>query len=413
MLDLISHDQIIKLCAKSLRYYDDRLVDHGERVAYIAEKIAKNMEPGLFDHKVLIILAIFHDAGAFKTEEIDRMVEFETVNVKAHSIYGYLFLKYFTPIGILSQSILYHHTDSRKLDDIDPEVRRYAELLHLADRTDIAIENGYKKEKLSIALSHPQFNPTMVSALNTLLSTTTLYEDLRNGAAVDHISDVMLQLPISTEESAQYLRMLVYSIDFKSKYTVVHSVNTNAISNYLAKICGQSSEEIERINLAALIHDVGKIAIPESILESPNRLSDEQMVIMRKHVVYTGEIIADILPPEITNIAVRHHERLDGSGYPLGLKAEQLSISDRIIAVADLISALGDRRSYKASFSKENILHILNESAEKGQLDPYVVSMVNTHYDDMEITIQNTTAPILAIYEGIQKEFLQMTELIW
>lgn len=409
-MSIVSKNQIIRLCAKSLRLYDSRLVDHGERVAYIAKTIAEQMTPEDFDKKTLMILSVFHDAGAYKTEEIDRMVEFETVNVQAHSIYGYLFLKYFTPIGTLSQSILYHHTDSRELENVDEEVRRYAEIIYLADRVDIAIANGYTKEKALRKLKVPQFNQRMLVALEKAWDTTSLYESVKSGEAKNNTIETMSSLPISTEESVQYLKMLVYSSDFKSEFTVVHSVNTTVISLYLAWRLGLDEKSMENIYYAALIHDVGKMAIPEEILEYPGRLSPEQMEIMRKHVVYTEEIIKGILPEEIVHIAVRHHEKLDGTGYPLGMKADALSESDRIIAVADVISALGSKRSYKDAYGKEKILGILQDLAERGQLDQGIVSLTSQYYDDMQIVMQEYTAPIYDIYDGIQKEYMELIQ---
>ena len=127
-INVVSCDQIILLCARTLRLYDDRLMDHGERVAHIAACIRNCLpQPEQMDLKSLILLAVFHDIGAFKTDEIDRMLNFESERVKDHAVYGYLFLKYFTPLSDMSKVILYHHSSVAETRDFI--YRDYANLI--------------------------------------------------------------------------------------------------------------------------------------------------------------------------------------------------------------------------------------------------------------------------------------------
>ena len=407
MPEMISHTQIILLCARTLRLYDQRLVEHGERVAYLTARIREELEPdsGL-ENKTLMILSLFHDVGAYKTEEIDRMVEFETGNVAAHSIYGYLFLKYFTPIGPAAEAVLYHHMEHEKLVQANIKLARYAEIIHLADRTDIAVTGGSSGPGLTELLRRAgSFDPELIDALERVMAREDVCGALRSGAASAWVTGAAQTLDATPEEAIQYLKMLVYSIDFKSEFTVVHSVNTTVISLYLAWRLGLSREELERIYYAALVHDVGKMAIPESILEFPGKLNEEQMAVMRRHVEHTETIIASVLPPDITAIAVRHHEKLDGSGYPRGLNGAALSTSDRIVAVADIVSALSGRRSYKDAFDRARIEGILQDMARRGQLDAGIVELVTLHYDEMAAIMQAKTAPVLELYQAIQREY--------
>ncbi len=412
MVEMLSHREVIQLCAKTLRFYDSRLVEHGERVAYIACRMLAAMDEktSAFDVKTLMLLSLFHDVGAYKTDEIDRMVEFETVDVQAHSVYGYLFLKHFTPVGDAAEAILYHHTPPAVLSQIHTPMRGYAELLHIADRADIALESGMSGKALLSSLRLNCFDETLLNALSLVLAQPAFRHGLLGGSASEWAMRTISKMNVSEAEAVKYLKMIVYSIDFKSENTVVHSISTTIVSLYMAWRVGLSSSEMEKIYYAALIHDVGKLAIPEAILEFPGRLSAEQMKIMRRHVRYTEVIASGILPPDVTAIAIHHHERLDGSGYPYGLTAAELSQSDRIVAIADIISALLGRRSYKESYDWPKILDILKGMSADGKLDRTLVELVEKNHIHLQEIIDERTAPIHKLYARIHREYNERME---
>jgi putative nucleotidyltransferase with HDIG domain len=212
-------------------------------------------------------------------------------------------------------------------------------------------------------------------------------------------------LKMTSDEAMEYLLMIIYTIDFKSKSTVVHSVSTAFLSVYLAEHVGLSKEEKEKIKVASLIHDIGKIAVPVSILEYPGKLDSAKMAVMKKHINYTEQIMQGIIPKDISDIAVRHHEKLDGSGYPLGLKAKNLSKSDRIVAIADIISALSGSRSYKEGYEKEKTISILEEMVKEGKLDGEIVELATDNFDDMISQMYDKTKNVTEMYEKITKEF--------
>lgn len=155
-----------------------------------------------------------------------------------------------------------------------------------------------------------------------------------------------------------------------------------------------------------MLHDVGKIAIPASILESPGRLSDTQMAVMRTHVRETEKLIKGIVPDDICEIAIRHHEKLDGSGYPHGLKAECLNREQRIVAVADIVSALASRRSYKDPFPKEESIRILRQMSV-AQLDLQMCSYVCDHYDDIIVRTDQPRQYVIEQYKNIMREYAE------
>ena len=129
------------------------------------------------------------------------------------------------------------------------------------------------------------------------------------------------------------------------------------------------------------------------------------MEIMRSHASITEKIIEGFVPPVIQNIAVRHHEKLNGTGYPYGLQAHELSIGERIVALADIVSALAGVRSYKASFGKEKIISIISQMEKDGLIDGKLVACMIEHYDDIMNKTQVYCRQTLAIYENLQVEY--------
>ena len=405
-LDVVSRDQIIMLCARALRLYDARLVDHGERVAFIAWHIWEDLQDrDSIDLRSLLLLSIFHDIGAFKTDEIDQMLLFENTcaNVRNHSVYGYLFLKYFTPLADLSEAILYHHTPAEETKGI--RYRDYANLIYLADRIDIAIVLGKSPDELFEAVNDRRFRREHLDALRKTLSRINFHEKLAGDRFRDPIFQKITSLGISSQEAVTYLRMLVYSIDFKSQYTVLHSLNTTTVSVFLARKLGLEAESVQKIYFGAMVHDLGKMAVPMEILEFPGRLNADQMKIMKSHARLTNELVSGLLPEEICHIAARHHEKLNGSGYPLGLTADQLTLDDRIVAVADIFSALVSRRSYKEPFDRQKTFAILQDMVDRNEIDAQVVALLMQTFEELTEVLTRRQQPILALYETLRDNY--------
>jgi len=389
----------------TLRRIDERLIDHGERVAFIACELCEAGRINL-DMKTLFLLSVFHDVGAYKTDEIDRMVEFETKDVMHHSIYGYLFLKYMTPLCDYAKAILYHHTSWKLLSEVECMSKEYASLIHLADRIDIAVKSGAESSLLKVLFDNENgmYKDEYAKAAKEFYGERKIAQHIADGSYRRKNLERCSSFVPSAREALEYLNMIVYAIDFRSEHTVTHTINTVAVALNIARHFGLDNAELEKIYLGSLLHDVGKIAIPVSILENPGRLDDAQMKIMRTHVVETKKLICGIVSEEICEIAVRHHEKLDGSGYPKGIFANDLTFSQRIVAVADIVSALSGRRSYKESFPKDKTISILSDmSGDK--LDESICDYVAECYDEIMQSTEESRLRVIRQYQGITKEF--------
>ena len=176
------------------------------------------------------------------------------------------------------------------------------------------------------------------------------------------------------------IKALAAAIDRRDPVTAGHSERVARLSVDIGKSLGLSKNELKMLNYAAILHDVGKIGVKDTILLKPGEFTPEERNEMNKHVLYTKEILEEVYFTKdfklIPSIAAMHHERLDGTGYPYNLNAEQLNILGRIIAVADIFDALVSYdRPYKQVFSLSEALDIIKDEAEKKHLDAHIVKI--------------------------------------
>jgi len=171
----------------------------------------------------------------------------------------------------------------------------------------------------------------------------------------------------------EFVNALANTVKAKDYYTQEHSELMSKVAVELARRLGMPDAEIETIKLGAMLHDLGKIGINESILLKPGKLTNEEYELVKQHpqigaeIVRTVHALKDTLP-----LILYHHERFDGSGYLKGLKAEEIPIGARIIGIADVYQALRSDRPYRKSYSKEEALEIIKEGSGK-QFDPKLV----------------------------------------
>ncbi len=400
-------NRIVLLCSKALRFFDERLISHGERVAYIAAKITQELADNTsFDQKNLFLLSIFHDIGAYKTEDINNLLKFETSDADEHSVYGYLFLKYLTPITDNCESILYHHTPINLLSDVDPSVVAYSQLINLADKIDVGYLKTNSFESICSSLSKgSHIEQKYVAAFKKLLDEDKISEETFTLEAKAWTDKMVDSLELSTDDLVKYLKMIIYSMEFKSPVTMLHSVNTTTISVFLGEKLNLPEDTVEKLYYSALLHDVGKIAIPESILEFKGKLDADKMMIMRTHSSYTEEILDGLFDQDIIDFAVNHHEKLDGSGYAKGLCAQDLTTEMRIIAIADITSALISKRSYKGKYDWAKAISILEDMAEKNQIDANIVKIISNNNIELQETLDKASRPVEDVYNEIVSEY--------
>jgi putative nucleotidyltransferase with HDIG domain len=159
-------------------------------------------------------------------------------------------------------------------------------------------------------------------------------------------------------------------VDAKSSFTFRHSVGVTAAARQIARRLGLSPERQQMVNRAALLHDLGKLRVPNCILDKPGKLTASEWLVVQEHPHLTQQILSRIASfRELAQIAGAHHEKLDGSGYPNHLASRQLPLEARIITVADVYGALTEDRPYRSGLTHEDALALLIRDAPQ-KLDP-------------------------------------------
>lgn len=189
---------------------------------------------------------------------------------------------------------------------------------------------------------------------------------------------VLIQNHLNQKASILHLTLtLAKSLDSRDRYTAEHSLNVARYSRMIAEQLGLHKKECKDIYFGGLLHDIGKIGVPESILTSSEKLTNEEYEIIKTHPEIGFEMIKHIPPFQkngVLEIVRHHHERFDGKGYPDGLSGEDIPLCARIAAIADTFDAVTTQRSYRKSLGFQRAVNIIAEN-KGSQFDPYIADV--------------------------------------
>lgn len=264
-------------------------------------------------------------------------------------------------------------------------------LVHMADEFELwlrGIDGDYVAQRHTIVsgflASSQKWPPCLIEALQDVshedgfwfrLSTTSLQRVLR---VVSPLNDVVLD----HHDFLEVCLLISKIIDKYSSFTQTHSTSVAHVAAKLAGLYGFDSYTQDKIRIAGYLHDIGKLCIPLEILEKHGKLEPDEYAQMKRHSYKTLEMLHPIDElGEIVPWAASHHERLDGSGYPFRLGAAQLDIPSRIIAVADVFTAMTENRPYRQGMSSQKALIILQEEAANFRLDRDIVNLLSHNVD--------------------------------
>jgi len=189
-----------------------------------------------------------------------------------------------------------------------------------------------------------------------------------------------------TENTKNLIITLANVIEAKDKYTDGHTRRVGIISRKIGERLGLDEEKLNYLEIAGMIHDIGKVGVPESILNKPDKLTNEEYEIIKKHSEIGETIIKPLGSLKECLIPLKHHhEKLNGSGYPDGLKGENITIETRILGVADIFDALYSDRPYRQKLSLSSVKDILAKDVSRGCLDEEVVNSLFEMIDSGDI----------------------------
>jgi HD-GYP domain-containing protein (c-di-GMP phosphodiesterase class II) len=156
------------------------------------------------------------------------------------------------------------------------------------------------------------------------------------------------------------------------------------IARYLAETSGIRGEHLDKIEIAGLLHDIGKLRVPEEIIDKPGAITVEERAFVRRHSYDTGRILKKVFPGQpIADWASMHHENLIGTGYPDRLPGLQISMEARLIAVADIFHAFSQDRPYRSRMDRAQVMARLDEFRKLGRIDGEMVELVRTHLQEV------------------------------
>ena len=388
--NIVPSKNLWEIAIEFLGKIDNKLMDFNLKLAYILYKVCKIEKIPYYVTSKLVFLSCFNDVGKL----------YELENKTDSTIETYLFLKYFSPVKDYTIIL----TDEAKAISVIPYLKGLV-FKACKDYTKIFLKTNDKEEALKYIIDNKkEYKLIDVKAIEVLTKKTDLTYEFNSCHYKTIIYKYVSKMIFSAKEKNKFITMLSSLFEMYSAQTLYHSKVTAIISYKLAKTLGIKGKRAKKLYIAGLCHDLGKVCIPLKILEKPDKLTDREFTTMKKHVTYTKEILNSRMDYEIIELAYRHHEKLDGSGYPNKLKENQLTIDQRILQVSDIISALIAKRSYKEAWDLDKTLAILDDLVNNGKIDKRVVNSFKINYKSILKSTDAFTTQAEKLYEKINKE---------
>ncbi len=391
------------------------LASHQQQVAYLSYRLAEQLGLSAQERKEIFLAALVHDLGALSTNELLSITEHEPIAAYNHAFKGAALIEGFRPLRPAARMVKYHHvpwSDGQGLSFNGEAVPLYSHIIHLADRVCAGFnDKSNVLSQLPRVLtrinqqSGSRFAPNFVAALNKLSKKEYIWLDLTARDPVDMLPtrELFDNLSLDIDEIIDFALLFSHIIDFRSRFTASHSAGVAKVAESLAHLMGFSPIERKMMLIAGYLHDLGKLAIDNEILEKPNNLEPDEFNTIRAHTYYTYVLLDKIKQFDTIKVwAAYHHERLDGKGYPFHISGDNLPLGSRVMAVADVFTAITEDRPYRRGMPMERATQVLNNMVDDGALDGNVA---NTAVDNF-VFLNDIRAAAQRVAERQYKNFL-------
>lgn len=367
---------------------------HHLRVARIARAMARQIGLPLAQTRDILLAAALHDCGAFSIQERLDLMRFEVELPGTHAEAGQHLLRTFAYFERAAEIVRFHHLP---WDHHRGELWRGrpvplgSHLLHLADRVSVlpidwaaAKSPGGAILRLMTEKAGSSFIPELVQVFAEVAEQPGFWEGIGLSGDDDLRCDPVLGLVMLSEADLKSLARLFWQIvDFRSRFTATHSSGVAAVTEFLAPLAGCVGAAGRRVVIAAGLHDLGKLSVPGETLEKERPLTPRERSALRDHPWHGWRVLERVPGLETINKwANYHHERLDGSGYPFQVPGAQIPLESRLVAVADVFTALTEERPYRRGQSSREAVGILRGLANSGALDHDLVAVVARHSEE-------------------------------
>lgn len=371
-----------------------KLYNHQQQVACLAYHLAVNAGLPPDRQKDVFLAALVHDIGALSTAERLDIIENEPANPYSHGYKGAHLLMGFKPLRRAARIIKHHHLPWRYGEGSTHEgepVPYASHIIHLADRVCIKVRRDENiLNQLPEIISDisqdkkSMYEPDLINALTEISKFEYIWLDLMSKFPAKRTFQTQIMqfddLELGIDDIIEISNIFSRIIDFRSRFTACHSAGVAITAERLACCSGFSETEQKMMLIAGFLHDLGKLAIDNSILEKNAALSKQEYNVIRSHTYYTYHLLNPLKQFDtIKEWAAFHHERLDGNGYPFHIKGSDMTQGSRIMAVADIFTAITEDRPYRKGMDKESTVKVLNNMVSNGAIDCGVVQAL---FDD-------------------------------
>ena len=374
---------------------NNEVSNHNRKVAYLSFRIAERLGFSLEQQRDVLLAGLMHDVGVFSFRDKLALIDNEDIEgVHKHAFIGASVLEGYLPLKDIANIIRYHHIPWQK-----SKGRRFnglmvplaSHIVHLADRIVVMIKRdqdilGQIKnicEKVKTQ-SGDVFSPELVDAFLEISDKEYVWLDIVYEPLMTIMPSIMNfeTIELGVDEAISLSRVFSNIIDFRSSFTANHSAGVAAVAQKLAELSGFSEKECKMMLIAGYLHDLGKLAVSKEILEKLDKLDAEEYNSIKSHTFYTFRTLQTIKSFETINKwASYHHERMDGRGYPFHLRAESLPLGSRIMAVADVVTAITENRPYRIGMEHNQAVTVIKNLVSNGGLDPYTVDILLDNFE--------------------------------
>lgn len=385
-----THDLASALGA-AMNLINPEVESHHERVAYLSYLMACELHMDEEMHLVTVAAALMHDVGALFSEEQTDSLDFELRADELSQIGADMMggLPFFDKVADVVRHCQRPWLVSADYPQLKVPMPLASSVVHLADAAAICLKADVpalnQREEIVELIAEgtgTTFHPQVVEAFREVARRDYVWMDLLYHP--HRLMDMIPSRPLSLAKAVDLTRVMSRFIDYRSAFTAMHSAGVSASAVRLAELIGMGEDECAMMRIAGNLHDLGKIRTPRAILEKPGCLTDEEFNVIKEHAYFTYKILSQIEGFErICDWAALHHEKLNGTGYPFRLEARQLSLGSRIMAVADIFSAITEERPYRAGMPREKAISVMQDNVASGAVSARVVEVLLDHYDDV------------------------------
>lgn len=369
-------------------------VNNGKRVAIIAAECAKQAGLDEWEITFLFDLGLLRDIGVSSTHVHDRLLrEFDWKDAQRHCDEGAALICGVRPLSDFVEPIRLHHTPWKELEsmEIPGKTKEHANRIFLADRVNALAAPYYgdrafllnqatriREEITTRTTSH--FSPLLVMDFLAASAVETFWLNLEPGSVHAYLGQMMKKnSPIMTPVRELKLLAGLFGriVDGKSRYMSNHSLGVSRLARHLAERMGLDDMTCEKIEIAGLLHDLGKLRIPDEIMEKPGQLNEFERHIVKTHSFETAQILKRIAGfDEISEWVAHDLEEAGSSRYPFQHRPEQIPLEAKIMRVADVLQAMLQDRPFRKALNAEQAGSLLVMMADKGELDAEVVTVL-------------------------------------